>query len=159
MKKSNMFAAALAAVMVLALSVTSVLAYLTTYTRAQGGIKLELTEETVIKEVVEDSQKKVTIENTGKVPVRVRAKAYAPAAVEIQENFNNNPDWTKAEDGYWYYGKVLQPKEDTTELVFFIDLTGVELDEINIVVIYEATHNLVDDAGEAEWGTGGEIDG
>lgn len=156
MKKRNMLMAALAAVMVLALSVPSALAYFTTYTTAKGTVTLHLSDKTRIVEEVDDSQKKVTIVNEGEVPLRVRALAFAPDAVSVQENYGNNPDWTKADDGYWYYGKILQPGESTSQLIFFLDLTNVELEEINVVVVYEATYNL-DNEGEADWSTGGVI--
>ena len=117
MKKRNMLMAALAAVMVLALSVPSALAYFTTYTTAKGTVTLHLSDKTRIVEEVDGSQKKVTIVNEGEVPLRVRALAFAPDAVTVQENYGNNPDWTKADDGYW--------KEDSHKLTNIINTLKV----------------------------------
>ena len=156
MKKYKIVLAVLAVVMILSLSVQGAMAYFTTYVRVKGTIPLNLHEKTTITEEVVEGEKIVTISNTGTVPVYVRAKAIAPSTVTLKYNTDSNPDWTDGGDGWWYYGPMLMggSEENPTQaspLHIKIEMPeNSEQTEINVVVLYEATHSI-DNNGNAVW--------
>lgn len=85
-------------------------------------------------------KKKVCIENTGKNPVLVRVIItpqwektdengniignIVSASNQVQLNFSNDisKNWIKGNDGYYYYNKVLEPKETTSYLLESVQL-------------------------------------
>ena len=85
-------------------------------------------------------KKKVCIENTGKNPVLVRVIItpqwektdengniignIVSASNQVQLNFSNDisKNWIKGNDGYYYYNKVLEPKEITSYLLESVQL-------------------------------------
>lgn len=94
--------------------------------------------ETEIDEDLKDGNKKVTIENTGKSPVYVRARIMVSGVAESQvaivgseteatdQNkvylvMENQSQWQQADasakDNYYYYLNVLEPNQRTSELL------------------------------------------
>ncbi|WP_024614360.1 BsaA family SipW-dependent biofilm matrix protein [Clostridium sp. Ade.TY] len=85
-------------------------------------------------------KKKVCIENTGKNPVLVRVIItpqwektdengniignIVSASNQVQLNFSNDisKNWIKGNNGYYYYNKVLEPKETTSYLLESVQL-------------------------------------
>ncbi|GAA0070422.1 BsaA family SipW-dependent biofilm matrix protein [Clostridium sardiniense] len=89
----------------------------------------------------EEIKKVVSIKNTGKNPVIVRViinpqwdeekdengkvtKLTTSASNQVQLNFSNTwkEDWIKDNDGYYYYNKILNPGESTSDLLKSISL-------------------------------------
>ena len=148
----------LAAVLVLSAAAGASSGYFTTYVTAQGGHTLELHDVYVTPhEHVDGSVKHITVENTGEIECWVRARAIAPTGVEITYS---GEGWTLGDDGWFYYGAVLQPGESTPELVAAITMPkSDELNpipegtELNVVVITECAKVLYDDNGApyANW--------
>ncbi len=150
----------LAAALVLGASAGAAYSYFTTYVTAQGGYTLQLYDvRTIPHEHVEGSVKSITVENTGEVECWVRAKAIAPAGVEISYD---GEGWKLNEaDGWYYYGTPIQPKDVTPVLKASIAMPTGEDElhpiepgtELNVVVVTESTKVLYDDAGMpyADW--------
>lgn len=156
MKKSAILLAAAAAVLVMTASLPLAWGYFSTYTEAKGGIPLQPWEhETQIREEVYDWQKHVVISNSADAsPVYVRAKAFG--GDEYGLTYETGDSWTLEEDGFCYYNGILQPGEETTELLVTIRNLPEDPEkgqEFNVVVIYESTPVRYDEAGApfADW--------
>ena len=96
------------------------------------------------------------IKNTGKSDALVRAKVtLSPSELveKLKIELAYSKDWTLADDGYYYYSKILHPNETTTPL--FTKVTGngiVEGDQfsdkiagLEIAIYHESVQNLVRD--------------
>lgn len=175
MKKNKILLAALALIMALGLGIGSAMAYFTTYVTAKGGMPVRLGDKTTITEPeVKDWTKHLVVTNNGTNAVYVRARAYAPADLELQYvNASKNGPWTYNEkDGYCYYSIILPGKDpdvdeedeseeaakarSSSELLVKIDKVpkdAKEGDDFNVVVIYESTPVLYDKDGNpyADW--------
>jgi hypothetical protein len=144
-KKVTLLAAA-ALVLVLGVSVGTAMAYFTTYATAKGGVPVTLGAQTTIHEEYENWTKTVSMENTGEVPVFVRAKVIAGSQIAIAVE---GTGWSEGSDGYWYYSEALPVGGTTANLVAFIakdeDLTS----SFNVVVVQECTPVMYDANGNA----------
>jgi hypothetical protein len=143
-KKITLLAAA-ALVLVLGVSVGTAMAYFTTYATAKGGVPVTLGAETTIHEEYDDWTKTVSIENTGEVPVFVRAQVIAGSQITITVE---GTGWSKGSDGYWYYSEALPVGGKTANLVASIDKGDVE-SSFNVVVVQECTPVMYDANGKA----------
>ena len=147
-----------AVVLVLTVSLPIALAYFTTYTEAKGG--LELRPWTIeIKEKVENWTKHVVISNSEDgAPSYVRVKAFA--GNEVNLTYLPDEKWELGDDGYYYYQDILQPGEDTSELLVKFEKPEDPVDgqEFNVIVVYETTPVQYDAAGQpfADWSKAGE---
>ncbi len=70
--------------------------------------------------------------------------------------FDSTDDWILGEDGFYYYQKILNAGETTTDLNIHINGVSTDVDEedFNVVVVYECTRVLYDEEGnllEADW--------
>ena len=104
--------------------------------------------ETEIDEDLTNNNKKVTIENTGKSPVYVRARIMVSGVAESQvaivgseaeatdQNkvylvMENQSQWQQADasakDNYYYYLNVLEPNQRTSELLTKVVIPGEAL--------------------------------
>lgn len=104
--------------------------------------------DTEIDEDLKDGNKKVTIENTGKSPVYVRARIMVSGVAESQvaivgsgteatdQNkvylvMENQSQWQQADasakDNYYYYLNVLKPNQRTSELLTKVVIPGKDL--------------------------------
>lgn len=104
--------------------------------------------ETEIDEDLTNNNKKVTIENTGKSPVYVRARIMVSGVAESQvaivgneaeatdQNkvylvMENQSQWQQADasakDNYYYYLNVLEPNQRTSELLTKVVIPGKDL--------------------------------
>jgi len=141
MKRLQYTALALAMVCILGCSAKNAISYFTTFANAKGGVTMHLVDETTITEEVRDGKKVVVIHNNSKdtaVYVRVKAFAFIAGKDAIQDGTGTN--WSRSSDGYWYYGPVLEPGEDTSELTisFLYPEDKEEGDEYEVTVVYES---------------------
>jgi len=127
-----------AVALVLVASLGSAMSYFTTYAEARGGHILNM--ETQIEEEVYDWTKHIVITSAeNSLPVYVRAKAFAPDYLTLVYSGTN---WTLGDDGFYYYGPVLQNGSQTEELLVQINDIPADVkegDDFNVVVVYECT--------------------
>ncbi len=163
MKKKRVWAILIPSALALTLAagarVQDAMAYFTSYASAQGRVQVGLSfSETETGDDVSDWTKHISVLNTGTVPCYVRVKVlvserygkYVSYSAQVQGS------WTLGEDGYWYYGAVLNPGETASELLAALDRTALGQDtengeeqEFNVIVVQEHTTVLYDDAGNA----------
>ncbi len=162
MKKLVKILAAVAFILTAALSVKPAMAYFTTHTQARGYKTLKLTDKTEIKEPdVKENTKHIVISNAGPQTCFVRARAYAPSAVDgydltYSTDTSTGTGGTWEKDGDWYvYSLPLAAGESTSELLVKIDNIpeDEDLEKFNIVVIYETVPAMYDEDGKpkADW--------
>ena len=161
MKKNNILLTALAAVLILSLSIGSALAYFTDWTDADGGETVHAGSYTTIEEPkVENWIKHIVIKNTSDdVCVFVRAKAYSTFNLTY-----SGSSWTAGSGGYYYYGgegtEILlgpkgsvSPDPSDTAAELLVTITPPEKpqtgDNFNVTVIYEAVQARYKDDGTA----------
>lgn len=128
-----------------------------TNTFVPGSVETEI-DEPDPKPSGNDIEKEPAIKNTGKSDALVRAKVtLSPSELveklNIKINLDDSSDWILANDGYYYYSKILHPNETTTPL--FTKVTGsgiVEGDQfsdkiagLEIAIYHESVQNLVRD--------------
>lgn len=148
MRKLQYLLLALALVCVVGVSIRGALSYFTSYAEAEGGMILDLQEESSKKEVF-DGIKHLTIKNTSKtLSVYVRAKAI------ITEKYADSltctgEDWRDGGDGYYYYNKLLPAGAEATPLdvAFSSPEAPGEGDEFNVAIIYETIPAQYDNDG------------
>lgn len=136
------------------LSVGSAMAYFTSYSTAEGSVKINMGfTETVPHEEVDSGGKHVTIENTGDYDCFVRVKAFAPVELTYSA-----PDggWSEGEDGYWYYDEILPAGQTTTKelnITYEFPEGKEKPEEFNVIVIQECSPVLYDENGNpyADW--------
>lgn len=156
MKKQTVYLAALALVLVLSASLSSVMAYFTTNVEAEGSYRLELGNETNIDEGFDSWTKHMTISNTSdSQPVYVRVRAFAGSEYTLSY-LDANGKWTPGGDGYYYYSDILNAGEAADVLDIKIGNVPEELTEpegFNVAVIYESTPVQYDENGNpyADW--------
>ena len=154
MKKSYLPLAALALLLLIALSISPAMAYFSDYTTADGAQEVNAGFKTEIEEEFESWTKKVTIKNTSDdLSVYVRAKVFSMYNVKC-----NGTNWTPTNAGnetYVYYTPALAPKKSAAVLNVEIThpTTPEEGDSFNVVVIYEAVPARYDEDGTpyADW--------
>jgi hypothetical protein len=144
-KKITLLAAA-ALVLVLGVSVGTAMAYFTTYATAKGGVPVTLGAETTIHEEYDNWKKTISIENTGEVPVFVRAQVIAGSQFTITAE---GTGWSQGKDGYWYYSEALPVGGTTANLVASIAKSEDVESSFNVVVVQECTPVMYDANGKA----------
>lgn len=149
----------LAFVMVmLTLSIRVAYAYFTDYDHMLGAASLHLSGESEIEEEVKDTEKTVSIKNTGKegksASVVVKLLIYGPK--EMTVTLADSDDWTPVEtaDGVYiyYYNHVLAPQESTSNVVASVADIPKEADlkDFEVIVLQESQLFTVDDEGFVE---------
>jgi hypothetical protein len=144
-KKVTLLAAA-ALVLVLGVSVGTAMAYFTTYATAKGGVPITLGAQTSIHEEYGDWTKTISVENTGDVPVFVRAKVLAGSRIDVTITGTN---WSLGKDGYWYYSEALPVGGTTANLVASIEKNADVTSSFNVAVVQECTPVMYDADGNA----------
>ena len=150
MKKKSVIFAAITIVLILAANLPLAWGYFSTYTEAKGGVRIQPRKiETEIKEPeISAWTKHVVITNSADgTPVYIRAKALCGS--EYTLTYDGGENWTPGEDGFYYYNKILNPGEETPELLVKINNPpkGENGQEFNVVVIYESTPVRYDENG------------
>lgn len=167
MKMNKTVLAAAAIVLPLSIGMGSALSYFTANDSAVGGYAIEVgTPDTEIEENFSNWEKKITITNTGDVPVYVRARAFVVNPYTVTASTTSEEgkgSWTTTADseGYYYYTPALKPRvlnedgtytqDTTTELKLKINgipTDAVENDEFDVVVYYEKTTAVKVENGE-----------
>lgn len=150
MKKSKIILASLAGIIAISLTTIPVIAYFTAHTEAEGNVSVQLgTQTTIVEEFEKDDPliKLVTIENTGKEDVYVRATAYSAYPLEI----TGGDSWQKGADGdvYYYYTDVLEPEQKTVPplRVKVTPPANASPDSFNVIIVYESTRAIYDENG------------
>ena len=147
MKKRNLILAGIAAVMILAASVPSALAYFTTYAEAVGKKTITLGEETSIKEEFDQWEKKLTITaEQDSEPVYVRARAFIPEDIGLDLVQSGGEGWSYNTSDHWSYYRTPisgKPSPQSASVLKFKISTIPETVEIgdnfNVVIVYEYT--------------------
>ena len=146
-----------AVAMVLLVSVTATLAYFSDFDRSKGESTLYLTGRTEITEDPSDNSKTISIKNVSvdDVDMVTRVKVVAPVDV----NFEVGDGWAKnpKDDGWWYYTKILEKGDSTTNLVASWKIpAGSPIENFDVIVLHESA--VVQDDGKgnvaepADWG-------
>lgn len=132
------------------LSVGSAMAYFTSYSTAEGSVKINMGfTETVPHEEVDSGGKHITIENTGDYDCFVRVKAFAPVELTYTA-----PDggWTQGDDDYWYYDEILPAGQTTTKelnITYKFPEGEEKPADFNVIVVQECSPVLYDENGNA----------
>ena len=152
MKKNRILLTALAAALILALSIGSALAYFTDWTQADGAETIHAGHTGEINETFDSWVKHVTVKNTSKdVSVFVRAKVFSTYNVS-----SAGSNWKSEDDKYIYYALPLGPGETTPDPLNVTITRPTDLEDgesFNVIVVYEAVPVKYDTEGEpvADW--------
>ena len=140
------------AVLTLAVSVPSALSYFSTYTRVEGERPIKLGEKVNVEESGDGSVKhiKLTADEESS-PVFVRLAIFVPTSVEPYLVYEDE-GWTKR-GNYYEYDTVLFAGQSAEFEVKLQDDAPIERDSFDLIVIYEYTPAMLDDAGDyyADW--------
>lgn len=141
-RKTNMWLAALAFVLVLGAGAGKAAAYFTSYATTDGTYPVTIKETTKITETFSNWTKhlRITADETSG-PVYVRARAFHSDAYGVEYS-DPAEKWEYRSDGFYYYKDILYAGEQTEELT--VKITGVPEDiedplAFGVAVIYEAT--------------------
>lgn len=136
------------------LQIGSASAYFTAYTEAKGSAPISLgAPGSEIMETFKDWIKTVTVKNTGADPCYVRIRAVTGDLYQDGLVYGPGTGWTKGSDGYYYYGEMLQPEAETTEITVTIPTPAAEAEDFNVIVIQEYAPVVYDEKGnpKADW--------
>ena len=145
--------AAVAAILVLMISIIPAVAYFTTNATADGGYTVHLGDRTRITEEYDDWEKKLTVENTQGEAVFIRARGFAGSEYELSYSGSG---WSDGGDGWWYYDGIVKAGEKTQELkiaIGGIPKEGEDGAKVNVAVVYESTpvQYETDGSTKADW--------
>ena len=171
MKKKSAIVAALglsAALLVGGMQIGSAWSYFTDSSSASGGIRIKVGPDTDITEDFDENGKHVQIINEQvSVPVFVRVKVFANAKY-LAEGGIAGQDWYDGGDGWWYYGRVVDPYNPDAERVPVHGITDpldikivypvadlqkegeLPTENFNVIVYYEATPDTYNEDGTAK---------
>lgn len=154
------FAGLLALVLILVCTVGGTVAYLVTHTDpvvntfTPGEVSCQVEEEFNEDNTVKT---KAVVKNTGNVPAYIRVAVVANT-IDAQRNITgmatlegwlNTAKWTtKSDDGFYYYKGVVQPGEETANL---LNVDGIPLTGIQVTILASAIQSMPDDAVKDAW--------
>ncbi len=152
--------------MTAALHVGDAMAYFTTYVSSAGGGTVSLGTSTLIHEdPVVNMTKQIMVENTSENPCFVRVGVFSGSIIRFSQA-EGESNWSEGDDGYWYYGPILEgksPDEETGPMTEVLNVEidvpeGYDRDDFNVVVVQECTPVVYDDEGRpsADWNAGRE---
>lgn len=143
-RKSNKLIVVCAVLIALIASTTAAYAYFTDYESALGGAQIKLEGQTHLNEEPSNTQKVLSIENTGETDVIIRVAAFGDF-IDWESSTWKDSDWKKIGD-WFYYKKILSPGETTSEIVIKIDTAAAEKAEhdFDIVVVHESSRVTYD---------------
>ena len=147
-KKSKKLIVICAVFIALIASTTAAYAYFTDYEQARGGAQIKLEGQTHFNEEPSDSQKVLSVENTGETDVIVRVAAFGDF-INWETSRWEDGDWKKIGD-WFYYKKILKPGETTKNINIKIDTAVAKKAEhdFDIVVVHESSR-VTDDGTTA----------
>ena len=159
MKKTNLLLAALAVCLILTAAIGTAWAYFTTYAEAKGGYVIHLGNRTPPPHLEERfaawvKYVRVVNDENGE-PVFVRVRAYGPEKYPLSYLDENN-NWTRGSDGWYYYNEPLQPGQRTPELQIKINDVPEKAEygeDFNVAVVFESVAAQTAENGElyADW--------
>ena len=139
--RRKLIVAAIATIMILAVSVPNALAYFSTYARIKGTAPLHLGEEVHFSEgPSEEGNKLITLANDEDGDdVYVRVKAFAVGDVLDNLTYKGPDGWTESreEDHVVYTFERPLAAGETVSLELIVDADATGRDDFNIVVVYE----------------------
>ena len=152
------FAGLLALVLILVCTVGGTVAYLVTHTDpvvntfTPGEVSCQVEEEFKDKDTVKT---KAVVKNTGNVPAYIRVAVVANTidkqgnitGMETLEGWLNTAKWTEV-DGFYYYKDVVQPGEETANL---LTAAGIDLTGIQVTILASAIQSMPDEAVKDAW--------
>ena len=107
--------AVLGIVLCLSVSVGGAMAYFTDYEDGRGSAVLNLGGETEIEEGSDNYDKHIVIRNTGETNMIVRTTIFGNEG-EKYMTVTAGDGWILGDDGFYYYNKVLEPQQSTSEI-------------------------------------------
>ena len=149
--------AVLAAALLASATVSTTVAYFSTYAETEGGMTISYWHQEEITEDASDLAKDITITaDKDSAAVYVRARAYTGSEYTIS---CSGAGWTDGGDGWWYYSEPIADGASTGALHAEISNIPAEADigdGINISVVYESTLVCYRKSGEtfepyADW--------
>lgn len=153
MKKSKIILPALAAVLVIGLTVGTALAYFTAHEEAKGSAPVQLGSTTTITEEVDGLEKELTISNDGPESCWVRAKAFSAYPLAY-----SGTDWNRdasapegtTSDVYYYYANVVDAEKAASPLTIKINEGKYpeDAEDFNVIVVYESIRVKYDAEGK-----------
>ena len=153
--RRKLIVAAIAALMILVVSVPNALAYFSTYVRIKGTAPLHLGEKVTFEEgPSEDGNKLITLTvDEDSDDVFVRVKAFAVKEVLDNLTYKDTSKWTESteDDSRIYTYNTVLSAGDTVTLELIVDAEKTGLKEFNLVVVYEycpAINGVPDWTGE-----------
>lgn len=84
--------------------------------------------EITVTSTEDNGQVNLTIQNTGNMESSIRLKVFAVTSKNYEIE-----DWTKEEDGYYYYQEPIQPKETINNIVLPISIS-----DTNMITVVES---------------------
>ena len=84
--------------------------------------------EITVTSTEDNGQVNLTIQNTGNMENSIRLKVFAVTSKNYEIE-----DWTKEEDGYYYYQEPIQPKETINNIVLPISIS-----DTNMITVVES---------------------
>lgn len=130
-------------ILAILIGVPETMAYFSTYVETKSGKPVRLNETIPsFKEELDGINKHLTLspgENSDPIFVRVKVIVIDSlkdrVSYQIPEGYEGKWE-TRNDDGYLYYKEVLKVG-DKAELDVIVDVTDLEIDEFNVIVIYE----------------------
>ena len=139
--RRKLIVAAIATIMILAVSVPNALAYFSTYARIKGTAPLHLGEEVHFSEGPSgEGNKLITLTvDEDSDDVFVRVKAFAVEEVLDNLTYKDTSKWTESaeDDSRIYTYNTVLSAGDTVTLELIVDAEATGLKEFNLVVVYE----------------------
>ena len=150
------FAGLLALALILVCTVGGTVAYLVTHTDpvvntfTPGKVSCQVEEKFEGNNVKTEA----VVKNTGNVPAYIRVAVVANTidgegnitGMATLEGWLNTAKWTEV-DGFYYYKDVVQPGEETANLL----KTGINLEGIQVTILASAIQSMPDAAVEEAW--------
>lgn len=151
----NKLLAIVAALVLCTATVGFTAAYFTDYENARGGAAIELGGQTRINEEMDENDKNVSIVNTGNTDMIVRVQVFSD---EGRTTVDENDDWIKGEDGWYYYRYVLaggkeEGEEGDSTSVLHVTVKTDDPDaapDFDVLVAHESSQAVYDGQSEPD---------
>ncbi|SEA65807.1 hypothetical protein SAMN02910384_02020 [Pseudobutyrivibrio sp. ACV-2] len=152
MNKKMIFTVAASLLVIGSIAVKPAMAYFTDTHTGKGSVAMtmEMGDMKIVPdENVSVMTKKITVKNTGDVPVMARVKVFAGSTHDLIFSSEESLNWSENSDGYYYYNAKLEPTIHSSELVLTIDPKNETSGSFNVIVVEEATRVQPD--GSYDW--------
>ena len=144
---------AAALLLVGSISLSTAMAYFTTYASAGGGVEINIVNtRNEVEERVEGLTKEICLENTSTQEEYVRVKVFCGSGF-LLEYANASGKWSQGEGDYWYYSDIVKPGEITEPLLAAITVPEGHEDSFDVIVVEESVPVLYKEDGSpyADW--------